>query len=214
MGVLTTDEGLAVAVCQIVLDIRHLRVHAAFHIGGIVITPVVENAFIVHKSGVVQLAEKLRHLVDRLPAKGLVSHRPDQPRGMVFIPMIAGADAVVHHLLPLCLIVRHHKGHILFPFQIRIPCAVGLQITLRDQIQAVAVAQLIEPLVVGIMGGADRIDVVPFHGHHILQKLLVRHMPSRYGAEIVAVRALEYNALSVQEHTAVFHLKLAETDGL
>ncbi len=197
MSVLTADKGLAVTVCQILLYVSHLRVHAALHVGGIVVAPVVEHTFVVHQSRIVQLAEKLRHFKNRLTAEGLVSHRPDQHRRMVFVPVVAGADAVVHHLLPLCLIVRHHEGHVLFPFQVSVPCAVGFQIALRDQIQSIAVTKFIESFVIGIVGSTDRVDIVALHGHNVFYQFLIRDMSARYGTEIVTVRAFKYNPFSI-----------------
>ena len=59
MCVLTADKRLAVILCKEFLNCIYRRIHLAFHITGIIISSVMDNTFVVHKSGRIVLAVEL-----------------------------------------------------------------------------------------------------------------------------------------------------------
>ena len=61
------------------------------------------------------------------------------------------------------------------------------------------------------MTGSYGIDIVLFHGHNIFYHFFSVHNTSGLAAEFVAIYTLKYDALSVQAHNAVFHLKTAKS---
>ena len=60
------------------------------------------------------------------------------------------------------------------------------------------------------MAGAHGVDVIALHGQQIAANIIRRDGPPTLRAEIMAVNALEHNALSVQAHQAIFQFKAAE----
>ena len=194
MGIFTADKRLFPMLCQISPDLRHRGVHPAFHIGGPRIAPVMEDSLIMHRPSAVQLPESLRHLVDHAAAPGFVSAGPDQNRRMVLISVITGIHPVQHTRAPLRSVPRHHRirrGR--SPFH-RFPASVGFQIIFRNHIQPVPVAKLIQHRTVGIMAGADGIDIMPLHRQHILKRILLRDHPPALTAKFMPVNAVEHNA--------------------
>ena len=129
---------------------------------------------------------------------------------MIFIPLIHGIYPIQHHGIPLRPIARHDGLHRQDSSRSGIPGAVRFQIALVDHVQTQSVAQVINPGIVRIVAGADRVDVVLFHGHQILPKLRLVWHTARARAEFMTVYALEHNALPVQLHQAVRNLKAAE----
>ena len=74
--------------------IFHARIHLAFHIAGRLISAVIENSLIMYKTVRIYCTEFFGHIKNDFSAVGFISHRPDQDRRMVFIPLIAGVHAV------------------------------------------------------------------------------------------------------------------------
>ena len=204
MAVFTADKGLIPMRFKIASYIRHRSVHLALHIRCLRISSVMKNPLIVDKSLFIQPAELPCHLTEHFSAVGFVAAGPDQDGRMVFIPLIAGTHSVKHGVQPFHTVSRHYVFHGCLPFQHRIETAVGFQIVLRDQIQTVAVAQFIEQGTVGVMAGADRIDIVPLHGQDICQRVRIRDHPTALTAKLMAVDALKNDPLPVQIHDTVF----------
>ena len=74
---------------------------------------------------------------------------------------------------------------------------MGLHVGLVDEVQAVTVAEGIEGGVVGVVAGADGVDVVALHGDDVALELrAVRYAPGA-GVEVVAVDAFKDDALAV-----------------
>ena len=90
--------------------------------------------------------------------------------------------------------------------------AVALDVGLVDQVEAVAVAQVIPGRLVRIMAGAHGVDVVLLHHQDVLDHALDRDRLAAVGIDLVAVDALEEDALAVDEQVAVPDLDLAEAD--
>ena len=81
---------------------------------------------------------------------------------MVLVPLEHGPGPVHHTRPPLRQAPRHIPAGV-NPARL-LPGAVALQIGLVHHIDAVFVAQMIPSCLVGIVAGADRIDVVPAEG--------------------------------------------------
>ncbi len=87
---------------------------------------------------------------------------------MVLVSLINRVDPVQHHSFPFLPVTWHDQAHVIVqPPHVRIPGAVGFQIVFVDQIQAVAVAQAVNPGIIGIMAGTDGVDIVPLHSQDI-----------------------------------------------
>ena len=130
---------------------------------------------------------------------------------MVFVPFQHGFGAGKHIFPPL----RAGTGQRPLVRTVRtqlLPCAVGLQIRLPDYIQAVFIAELQEIRVVRVVAGAHGVDVMGFQVLYIPQHLFPADGAAGAAAPLMAVDALEHDALAVQKHLAAFQLKPAQTD--
>ena len=202
MGVLAADIGLVTPLLQKGLDRLRGRIHLALHVAGLRPGAVVEDPFVVHRTVGVERPEAVRHVADDGPAEGLVAHGPDEDRGMVFVPLVAGVDAVEQQLQPSFIVARHDPGGGKTGL-CRRPAGVGLHIVFRDQIKAELVAQPIEGGRIRVVAGADRVDVVLLHQDEVLPGDLVRHDAPAVAREFMAVHAAEHNALPVEAQKAV-----------
>ena len=211
VAVLAHDKGLFRVLCQKLFDVCHRGIHLAFHIGGGGVFPVPENTLVVHKAAGVGAAEVFAHLPQGLAAVALVAARPNQDCRMVFVPLQHRLGAGKHILPPL----RAGTGQRPFVRTVRaqlLPCAVGLQIRLPDDVQAVFIAELQKIGVIRVVAGAHGVDVVGLQILHIPQHLFPADGAAGAAAPLVAVDALEHDALAVQKHLAVFQLKLTQAD--
>ena len=108
----------------------------------------------MHQTGVIKAADHLCHLEQGLTAKRFVAQRPDQNSRMVFVTLVSGIHAVKQDSFPLRLII----GQRLDAAKARlmdIPCAMGFQIVLCNQIQTILVAQVVQCILILVMAGAD-----------------------------------------------------------
>lgn len=192
---------------QVVLDLLWLCVHAALHVCDVVVFVAghLRHALIVHQTGGVAGTEIGGHGGNILAAVGLVATGPDEDTGVVFVPLIHGPCPIQHGGFPLRTGGRHVSGGV------ECPCAVGFQIGFVDEIDAVAVAELVPEGVVGIVAGADGVDVVLFHEADVEPHVLFGDGSATLGVEFVAVDAFEEDALAVQAHDAVFQFEAAES---
>ena len=211
VAVLAHDKGLFRVLCQKLFDVCHRGIHLAFHIGGGGVFPVPENTLVVHKASGVGAAEVFAHLPQGLAAVALVAARPDEDGRVVFVPFQHRFGASKHIFPPL----RAGTGQRPFVRAVRtqlLPCAVGLQIRLPDDVQAVFIAELQKIRVIRVVAGAHGVDVVGLEVLYIPQHLFPADRAPGAAAPLVAVDALEHDALAVQKHLAVFQLKFAQTD--
>ena len=81
-----------------------------------------------------------------------------------------------------------------------------------NHIQAVLVAQFIEIILVRIVRGTNRIDVILLHGEDVPADFFFRDGTSTGCTKFMPVYAIEYNPLAVQFHDAIFHAELPNTD--
>lgn len=91
--------------------------------------------------------------------------------------------------------------------------AVALHIGLGEHIDTVFVAEVVEVWVVGIVRGADGVDVDALHVENLLLDFLVRDCAAGLLAEVVTVDTAEQNASAVYgEGTVIADTNLTETD--
>ena len=83
---------------------------------------------------------------------------------------------------------------------------MSLQVRLVHHVEAQPVAQAIELGVVGIVGAAHRVEVVPLHQQQILLHVGRRHRVSRGGMVLVAVGAADQQGLAVDPQQAATDL--------
>lgn len=89
-----------------------------------------------------------------------------------------------------------------------------LEVRLIDDVEAVAVAEFVDVARVRVMRAAQRIDVVLLHDDDILLDLRRICRAAAVAVKLVAVRALEDDALAVELHEPIVHAELAEADVL
>ena len=145
----------------------------------------------------VQGAEALAHVEDHVPAVGLIAAGPDEDTRMILVALVDGLDTVQKQGLKLAVVLRDDAlvRVPLIPGQS--PGAVSLHVGLVDHIQAVAVAEGVERRIVGVVAGTDGVDVMALHGDDVALKLCMIRHASGAGVEVVAVDALEDDALAV-----------------
>ena len=210
MGIFTADKRLFRVLPQERFYGSGGRIHLAFHVTGIRIRSVMEDAFIMDQAFRIQLPEALRHLMDHAAAKGFISAGPDQDGRMVLVPLITALDPVQQHVLPFNMVAGQDFRPVLKAALIQGPAAVGFHIVLGDHIDAVLIADPVQGASVGIMGGPDRVYIILFHGDHILQGLLSADGPAPVAGKLMAVDTFEDDPLPVQAHDPVLHFESAE----
>ncbi len=138
---------------------------------------------------------------------GLVAQGPEDDGGMVL-----GAVNHAHVALHVRLLPGGFSGNV----HAAVADSVGLAVGFVDHVKAVAVAEVVEIGVVGIVGTAHGVDVVRLDDLYVL----LHHLP-RNGAAIVrmgfmAVDPLELDGLAVDQHGSVvsdFHGAESDVDG-
>ena len=89
---------------------------------------------------------------------------------------------------------------------------MALQVGLVHDIDAVLVAQVVPRRLVGVVAGADGVDVVPFKGVYGGGHVVDIDGPAGVRAPLVAVDPVEDQPPAVEEHQAVLQLEPAEPD--
>ena len=204
VGVFAVDEGALGIVLEVLLDVRSLHVHVGKHIGGMQVALVMHAALVMHQAGGVGLAEVLGQVVEVAAAPALVAAGPHEDAGVVLVPLQHGTAAVDGHFMPFGLVAGHD------PVMHGRPGAVGLDIGFVDDVQAVLVAQAVELRRVGVVAGTHGVDVHGLHVADVAQHQLAGHHAAAVAVKLMAVHAVEDDALAVQAHDLVDHLELAE----
>ena len=145
MCVFTEEEGTSLQVSLIVETYQkvHSGVHFAVHVGYFV------HAFIVYEP-VVQLLDGFLAGYEVVASSAFVTHAPEDDAGMV-------AVAKHHSNLPVD-ILRLPTWHFA-----QAVVAVALQVCLIHHIDAIVVKEGIHAWVIGVVAGADGIEVVLLH---------------------------------------------------
>ena len=74
------------------------------------------------------------------------------------------------------------------------------------------ITQRIQRTLIGIMTGADRVNVVPLHGQQVTPEFVRGHCSAGFRTVIMPVHTLEDDAHSVELHDSVHDLKAPEPD--
>ena len=196
---------------KIFVDPLRGSIHMAFHIKhGFVLLMAFGlemAALIMHQPGGILLLHPASGLFDARPHAGLVAQRPEDHAALVLVPQHI-SPGTVDHRFPVGRILHQLAEGLLRAAAILILHAVGFQIRLGDEIKAAFAAQLREPGRVGIMAGADGVDVGLLHDPQIEHGVHLRYHGAGERTAVMAVDALEFHGLFIDEHHAV-----ADTDG-
>ena len=90
--------------------------------------------------------------------------------------------------------------------------AVGLDIGFVQDVEAVLVGQVVPLGHVGIMAGANGVDVVLLHQPDVRDHHLARDHLAKIGIELVAVHAFDHQLLAVEQNLIALDLRLPEAD--
>ena len=88
--------------------------------------------------------------------------------------------------------------------------AVGFQVRLVDDVQAVLIAERVPAAVVGVVAGAHAVDVVRLHQGDVAEHGADADHGAERGVALVPVDALELDGRAVEQEPAVPHLHGAE----
>ena len=180
---------------EILANFPRLGVHPAFHVADGVERAAVEHTLIMHEASRVVVVEELRHGENILARVALIAAGPDQDGGVVLVAFKHAAGAVHDAVLPLGQTAGHvparlHRAELL-------PAAVAFEVRLVDHVDAVPVTQVVPQALVGVVAGAHGVDVVLFeHGHGGVH-IVGADGAAPVGVPLVAVDAVEHDALAV-----------------
>ncbi len=203
VGVLAHDQrALAARGLRPADDLLDLRVHRTDHVGGRVIPVPVElqRALVVQGAGGVEAADPATQGFEVRAAAGLVPERPEDDAGVVLVPL--------HHAHAP---VEEGGGEAGLVTEIGQVC-VALDVGLVDHVEAVFVAELVPKRIVGIVGGAHRIEVELLHQADVGEHRFPREGLSRGVVVLVPVDSLDQHRAAVHEQLAPADLDLAEAD--
>ncbi|MFM1944245.1 MAG: hypothetical protein RI897_3227 [Verrucomicrobiota bacterium] len=136
---------------------------------------------------------------------GFIAHGPDEDGGVVFIAFHEVGDAVEVGGFPFRLIGES--------FARVIADAVAFDIGFIDEVESVGVAEVVPFRVVGVVTGADCVDVVALHEEDVLEHGGTGDRVAGVGVHFVAVDAADNDGLAVEKELGVFDGDVAEADG-
>ena len=178
MGVLAADQGLLGVRREEGFDLGGGSIHPALEVAGVRIAGIPGDALIVYRAMGIEAVEEAAHLSDDASAVGFVAAGPENDAGVVLVALVHGAHAVKEQGCKLLVVLRHDEFGARLAAQKRIPAAVGLHVVLVHDVDPVTVAELVQSALIGIVRGADGVDVVALHGEDIQKQFL----PVRYPA--------------------------------
>ena len=120
---------------------------------------------------------------------------------MVFIPLKHGHCPVKHAVLPL----REASGNVpaWFNFPQLLPGTVAFQVRLVHHVDAALVAHMIPRCLIGVMAGADSIDMIAAEGLHGPLHILHADGTACAWIPFVTVDPVNHQPLTVEEHDSV-----------
>lgn len=136
----------------------------------------------------------------------LVAERKDRHAGIVARAQVHVQDTVQVRGVPRAAVAQRAREVIAH--------AVRLDIGLRIDVEAEAVAQLVEEARQRVVARADGVDVGPAHEPEVLQKQLAREVMARPGVVFVVIDPLELHRLPVYEQDAAERLCGVATPGV
>ncbi len=90
--------------------------------------------------------------------------------------------------------------------------AVRFDIGFIDDVEPVAITEVVPLGDIGIVRGSDRVDVVPLHNQDVADHPLGAHDVGRVGIVLVAVGSLEQHRNAVDQELPSRDLDLSKTD--
>ena len=182
------------------LDKRQIGIHGAVNINAGVRIPLPRKLtrraacpLVMHQPAWVPLMNPVRHSHMIRAKRRLVSQGPHNHARMIFVPLHQANRPVKKRGFPLRHIGRPGGIKIAIP---RLPRrmagaeAVHFQISLVNNIETVPVAQTVKLRRVGIMGTANRVDIVPLHQFQIPPDMIKRRIMPHHRIGIMTVDAL------------------------
>ena len=165
-------------------------------------------ALVVDRAAGVERLRGVAHL-DVVDAEaGLVAEGPEDDGGVVAVAQDHAAHAVDELGLPGGVV-----GGVAGPVgPVADAEAVRLEVALVDQVDAVAVAEVVPARIVRVVAGAHGVEVVALEQEDVLDHALERHGAAELGVRLVAVAALEDDAPAVDLQDAVDDVHLLEAD--
>ena len=203
MGVFALDERFVGIPVQIALAGVIVPIHRAGDVG--VVVAVVGGLLVLDRTRGVERLDPVVAPFEVGAVAGFVARAPDDDRRVVEIP-------VYHALVP----VEVSLGKVGIPGQILrlvvVEVAVRLDVGLVDDVESVAVAEIVPDGGVGVVTRADGIDVEAFHLADVADHLLAGHVITRVGLHFVPVDAFDEDRFAVDQQLPAADLDLAESD--
>ena len=193
--ILAEDKRLLGVGVQIFPDGGGAGVHPAFHIADVVKRTALEHALVMHKAAGIIFPEKRRHRADILAGIALVAAGPDQHCRVVFVALKHAARAIDHAVPPFGqaagdIPARLHHAQLL-------PAAVAFKVGLVYHIDAVFIAEVIPPALVGVVAGTHSVDVVALKDGHRGVHITLVNGAALLGIPLMAVDTVEDDAAAV-----------------
>lgn len=164
MGVFAHEEGAGGLLLPPVFHPVHGRIHGGIHIHGLV---AVREFAVMEGARIVIGPDGFRGRHEVGAVAGLVAQGPEDDGGMVL-----GAVNHAHVALHVRLLPGGFSGNV----HAAVADSVGLAVGFIHHVQAVAVAQVVEIGVVGIVGTAHGVDVVRLDDLYVL----LHHLPAEW----------------------------------
>ena len=197
------------AVFAVLLYPLHGRIHPAHHVqhGQVVFVSraLPDASFVMEKPGGIIFFDPSARLFEILPVAALVAHGPENYAAFVFVPDYIALLPVEKGFLPVRILGQQGEG-VLIAAPVNHGGAVAFQIRFRDQIKAVDTAQFREPWRVGIMAGADGVNIVFLHQKQIPHSVFPAHRSPFHRMAVVTVYAPEFHLFLVNQDDAVFYV--------
>ena len=142
-----------------------MLVHAGFDVGNVVVVAVLRHALVVHGTVRIDVVHVLVHGTEHIAGVGLVAERPNDHARVVVVAAHHAVDTVDAGAFPMCL-ASWNRGFGGDHVAGQAPAAMGFEIGLIDQVDAVLVAQIVPTFLVRIVRGADGVDDACRKSHH------------------------------------------------
>ena len=142
-------------------------------------------------------------VAEAVAVAGLVAERPDGHRDVVAVEDGVALVALDDRVVPL----REETEAVLAVARL-----VRLHIRLGDHVDAVAVAEVVPAVVVGVVAGAHRVDVVQLEEGYVTDHVLHRDGAAVLGIALVAVDALDLDGPAVHQERVADYPLLLEAD--
>ena len=182
--VLTLDVRTVLLVHTLILYAVIIPIHGRGHIG------IVATTFIVSQTGLVEFLNSCLHSSEIIAVTTFITERPHKDADVIAHPANVVLRALYHRILKL----RHMR---------EIPVAVTLDICLSQHVHSVFVAEVIEHRIIGIMRGADGINIQALHAENILFNFFWGDSTAVNRRKIVTIDAVEHHSLTIDKQGTI-----------